>query len=118
MCHSAIEPNNQDLAIKTIEELWFMVPTSAPRANSVSQDKSELLSKVAIIMGVAAKFKNGQSPLEDLLHRIMADKEENDRSSLHQRYVEVCEALIDGLVDATDLPGFVSSVLLCDICVY
>ncbi|KAI0629898.1 hypothetical protein C8Q77DRAFT_1139118 [Trametes polyzona] len=106
----------KDLAIKTIEELWFMAPTSAPRANSVSQDKSELLSKVAIIMGVAAKFKNGQSPLEDLLHRIMADKEENDRSSLHQRYVEVCEALIDGLVDATDLPGF--TVLNCVQTIY
>lgn len=96
----------KDLAIKTVEELWFMTPTATTRG--ASQDKSDLLNKVAIIMGVAAKFRGGQSPLEDLLHRIMADKDENDRAALHQRYVEVCETLIDGLVDASDLPGFVS----------
>lgn len=100
----------KDLAIKTIEELWFVTPATTTRANGASQDKSDLLTKVAIIMGVAAKFRGGQSPLEDLLHRVMADKEENDRTSLHQRYVEVCETLIDGLVDASDLPGFVSDI--------
>ncbi|KAI0366939.1 hypothetical protein BV20DRAFT_951369 [Pilatotrama ljubarskyi] len=106
----------KDLAIKTIEELWFMNPASVPKANASSQDKSELLTKVAIIMGVAAQFRDRQSPLEDLLHRIMADKEENDRTALHQRYVEVCETLIDGLVDASDLPGF--TVLNCVQTIY
>ncbi|KAI0350346.1 hypothetical protein OH77DRAFT_1593607 [Trametes cingulata] len=106
----------KDLAIKTIEELWFMSPASAPKANGLSQDKSELLTKVAIIMGVAAQFRDRQSPLEDLLHRIMADKEENDRTALHRRYVEVCETLIDGLVDASDLPGF--TVLNCVQTIY
>lgn len=102
----------KDLAIKTIEELWFLAPSSAPKTSGALHDKSEFLTKVAIIMGVAAQFKDRQSPLEDLLHRIMADKEENDRNALHQRYVEVCETLIDGLVDASDLPGFVSCVSL------
>ena len=99
----------KDLAVKTIEELWFLNgPSSAPKAVAAAQDKSELLSKVAIIMGVAAQFnKDRQSPLEDVLHRIMADKSESDRPALHQRYVEICEVLIDGLVDASDLPGFV-----------
>ena len=81
---------------------------SASKSGTVSQDKSELLTKVAILMGVAAQFNDRQSPLEDLLHRIMADKSDNERAQLHQRYVEVCETLIDGLVDASDLPGFVS----------
>ena len=98
----------KELAIKTMEELWFMNTPSALKSGTVSQDKSELLTKVAILMGVAAQFNDRQSPLEDLLHRIMADKSDNERAQLHQRYVEVCETLIDGLVDASDLPGFVS----------
>lgn len=96
----------KDLAVKTMEELWFPNASFAPKSNQ--DGKTELLTKVAIIMGVAAQFKDKQSPLEDLLHRIMTDKPEHDRSALHQRYVEVCETLIDGLVDASDLPGFVS----------
>lgn len=98
----------KDLAIKTVEEMWFMNPTLASKGGSSLIDKSELLTKVTIIMGVAAQFnKDRQSPLEDVLHRIMADKSDNDKAALHQRYVEVCETLIDGLVDASDLPGFV-----------
>ncbi|EJF61054.1 hypothetical protein DICSQDRAFT_170603 [Dichomitus squalens LYAD-421 SS1] len=104
----------KDLAVKNMEELWF---TNAVLAVKSTQDgKMELLTKVAIIMGVAAQFKDKQSPLEDLLHRIMADKPEHDRSALHQRYVEVCETLIDGLVDASDLPGF--TILNCVQTIY
>ena len=107
----------KDLAIKTIEELWFppmplqsaMKSRTAAPANSL-QDKGPLLSKVAVIMGTSANFKDRQSPLEDVLHTIMAEKEGNDKNSLHSRYGEICEALIDGLVDASDLPGFVSLV--------
>ncbi|KAI0754694.1 hypothetical protein C8Q80DRAFT_1094239 [Daedaleopsis nitida] len=106
----------KDLAIKTMEELWFMNSTPAPKSNGTYQEKPELLTKVAIIMGVAAQFKDRQSPLEDLLHRIMAEKSENERAPLHQRYVEVCETLIDGLVDASDLPGF--TVLNCVQTIY
>lgn len=111
----------KDLAIKTIEELWFPpvpLPSSMKgRANAPSsntQDKAALLSRVTVIMGTSANFKDRQSPLEDVLHKIMADKEGNEKTSLHSRYGEICEALIDGLVDASDLPGFVSSPSLLD----
>ena len=107
----------KDLAIKTIEELWFpplplasalkaRTRTTVPANNS--HDKTALLSKVAVIMGTSANFKDRQSPLEDVLHKIMADKDGNEASSLDVCYAEICEALIDGLVDASDLPGFVS----------
>lgn len=105
----------KELAIKTIEELWFPNITTLPsamkpRANVQStnaQDNALLLSKVAVIMGTSANFKDRQSPLEDLLHKIMAEKSGTDATSLHERYAEICGALIDGLVDASDLPGFV-----------
>ncbi|KAF8208426.1 hypothetical protein K438DRAFT_2012502 [Mycena galopus ATCC 62051] len=100
----------KDLAIKTIEELWFPVvlPSALKSQKGVatSQDKGPLLSKVAVIMGTSAHFSDRQSPLEDILHQIIAEKQGNDAAYLHARYTEICEALIDGLVDASDLPGF------------
>ncbi|KAG6853818.1 hypothetical protein C0991_001064 [Blastosporella zonata] len=102
----------RDLALKTIEELWFPATTlpsamkSKPSSSSTSQEKGPLLTKVAVIMGTSANFKDRQSPLEDLLHKIMVDKSGSDATSLHLRYTEICETLIDGLVDASDLPGF------------
>ncbi|KAK2465765.1 hypothetical protein APHAL10511_002309 [Amanita phalloides] len=103
----------KDLAMKTIEDLWFpsgnvsSVQSSAKSrslaASEVSQDKSQLQGKVVVIMGTAANFKDRQSPLETILHKIMAEKEGND---IIGRYTEICETLIDGLVDASDLPGF------------
>ncbi|KAI0064180.1 hypothetical protein BV25DRAFT_1934347 [Artomyces pyxidatus] len=103
----------KDLAVKTIEEIWFQAPLSSvnsqksrPAVAESSVDKTQLLAKVSIIMGVAANFKDRQSPLEDLLHKIMAYKEGSEASDLHARYGDVCEALIDGLVDASELPGF------------
>ncbi|KAJ3560203.1 hypothetical protein NP233_g10992 [Leucocoprinus birnbaumii] len=114
----------KELATKTIEELWFpntsQVSTTTTRNRSTANsgnnsqastsDKNAILAKVAVIMGTAAQFKDRQSPLEDLLHKIMAEKSENGSESevggLHRRYEEICEMLIDGLVDATDMPGF------------
>ncbi|RXW23420.1 hypothetical protein EST38_g2453 [Candolleomyces aberdarensis] len=100
----------KELATKTIEELWF---PSAPIASAMkksghqsNQDKSALLTKVSVIMGTSANFKDRQSPLEDILHKIMAEKQGNEAASLHERYTDICETLIEGLVDATDLPGF------------
>jgi cohesin loading factor subunit SCC2 len=105
----------KDIASRSIEELWF-TPSALPSAmknrahtgTSKPHDKTALLTKVSVIMGTAANFKDRQSPLEDVLHKIMAGKEGSERLSLHARYEEICEALIDGLVDASDLPGFVS----------
>lgn len=104
----------KDLAVKTMEELWFqnpMAPFTSQKTRTAAQttphDKAPLLTKVTIIMGVSANFKDRQSPLEDMLHKIMADKETSEAAALHARYAEICETLIDGLVDASDLPGFV-----------
>ncbi|KAJ7246366.1 hypothetical protein C8J57DRAFT_1675032 [Mycena rebaudengoi] len=101
----------KDLAIKTIEELWFpVILPSALKSRAaiaaVNQDKGPLLSKVAVIMGTSAHFNDRQSPLEDILHQIIAEKQGNEANNLHARYTEICDTLIDGLVDATDLPGF------------
>ncbi|KAJ7065085.1 hypothetical protein B0H15DRAFT_872762, partial [Mycena belliarum] len=100
----------KDLAIKTIEELWFpIVLSSAMKARNTivaNPDKGPLLSKVAVIMGTSAQFNDRQSPLEDILHQIISEKQGNEAVYIHARYTEICEALIDGLVDASDLPDF------------
>ncbi|KAF8215671.1 armadillo-type protein [Mycena galopus ATCC 62051] len=112
----------KDLAIKTIEELWFPVvlPSALKSQKGVatSQDKGPLLSKVAVIMGTSAHFSDRQSQLEDILHQIIAEKQGNDAAYLHARYTEICEALIDGLVDASDLPGFMSLIKYCFVASY
>lgn len=114
----------KDLAIKTIEELWFPSATAPPSAMKSRpgatvpnvHDKGPLLTKVAVIMGTSANFKDRQSPLEDVLHKIMVDKTGHEAASLHSRYAEICETLIDGLVDASDLPGF--TVINCIRTIY
>lgn len=104
----------KDLAVKTAEELWFQNTSQLvsfkgkPPSSSNTQDKTSLLSKVSVIMGVSAYFKDKQSPLEDLLHKIMSSQNPADTPFMHAKYSEICETLIDGLVDASDLPGFVS----------
>ncbi len=95
----------RDAAVKTMEELWF--PEAASQKASSDLDKSQLTAKVSIVMGVSAHFKDRQSPLEDLLHTAMSEKEASGAATLHRRYGEICETLIDGLVDASDLPEFV-----------
>ncbi|KAI6027546.1 hypothetical protein BKA83DRAFT_4230505 [Pisolithus microcarpus] len=108
----------RDLAVKTIEELWFQssalqTSPSKSRLHSTTtqlQDKVALLGKVSVIMGVSAFFKDRQSPLEDVLHKIIANQAAHELSLMHAKYSEICEALIDGLVDASDLPGFVSDI--------
>jgi len=97
-----------------VEELWFqsslLLPSSqkaASTALSGLDEKGSLLAKVSAIMGVAANFKDRQSPLEDVLRKIISSKDDKDVPTLHARYAEICETLIDGLVDASDLPGFV-----------
>ncbi len=117
----------KDLAVKAVEELWFPTSSTLPSALKGSKTTTttgdlshdSLQNKVAVIMGVSANFRDRQSPLEDLLHKIMASKEEGSgkAQALHLRYEEICEVLIDGLVDASELPGFVSTtapILGCD----
>ncbi|KAJ7465273.1 hypothetical protein FB451DRAFT_1263153 [Mycena latifolia] len=110
----------KELAVKTIEELWF--PVALPSAMksrggaTANPDKGPLLSKVAVIMGTSGRFNERQSPLEDILHQIISEKQGNEAAYLHARYTEICEALIDGLVDASDLPGF--TVINCVRTIY
>ena len=110
ICHRMVlrmfdeDDSVKDAAVKTMEELWFLDP---PGNSQKAGDKSQLTAKVTVIMGVAAQFKDKQSPLEELLHKAMADKDTSSATILHQKYSEICETLIDGLVDASDLPGFV-----------
>ena len=79
----------KDLAMKTLEELWF-TDTLGSSAQSaippIDSDKSHLLMKVSIIMGTAACFKDRNSPLEDLLHKLITQKErikELEKQQLH-----------------------------------
>lgn len=111
----------KDLAIKTIEELWFHDSGSMPKnrasrghpaESQALEDNAKLHAKVAVIMGVCTNFKDRQSPLEDMLSKIMADKADNDAAQLLQMYSQICETLIDGLVDDSDIPGFVSTLLV------
>lgn len=101
----------KDLALKTLEELWFsdvpVLPVAGKGSTPVDGDKSQLLMKVSVIMGTSACFKDRHSPLEDVLHKLISQKEGTDATHLHHRYGQICEMLIDGLVDASDLPGFV-----------
>ena len=103
----------KDLACKTVEELWFQdgsaFAASRDKSSAVvsAQDKTPLLRKVSAIMEVSGGFKDRSSPLEDLLHKIISEKSESEKAQLHRRYTEICECLIDGLVDASDLPEFV-----------
>lgn len=106
----------KDLACKTVEELWFQDQPSAANTRERSagvvsgQDKVHLLRKVSIIMEVAGCFKDRNSPLESLLHKIMSEKPDAEKTQLHRRYTEICECLIDGLVDCSDLPEFVRAL--------
>jgi cohesin loading factor subunit SCC2 len=124
----------KDLAMKTIEDLWFgesHLQDTTPRINgrSVSSplnEKSQLISKVSVIMGVSSQFRDRQSPLEELLHKVryasllvdnrfcssdvpmqvIMDKDGKDSRAIHDRYAEIGNTLIDCLVDAQELPGF------------
>lgn len=100
------DPSIKELAVKTLEELWFHDPSAAGQKRERS--KAEISSTVAVIMGVLAGFRERQSPLEDILHKMMVEKQESDIVFLRSRCVEICDMLIDGLVDASDVPGFVS----------
>ncbi|GJJ15616.1 hypothetical protein Clacol_009894 [Clathrus columnatus] len=106
----------RDLAMKTVEDIWFGTAIDGQETSpsksvnrvlvSPTHERAQLLSKVSVIMGVSSQFRDRQSPLEDLLHRVIADKEGKEAQSLHLRYMEIGNTLIDCLVDDQELPGF------------
>lgn len=121
-------PTVKDLAIKSIEELWFPDPSVQPGkhhndAHSL-EAKQVMIDKVSVIMGVSESFRDRPQPLEDLLHQvslallhaetpihsvnqIASDREDKQAASTTDPYAEICVTLIDSLVDAQDFPGFV-----------
>ena len=63
----------QDLACKTIGELWFPPEPSIKSDRSLANGDAAheaFNAKVSVILGVVAKFPDRQSPLEDLLHQV------------------------------------------------
>lgn len=102
------DPSVKDLAVKTLEDLWFH--DSSVIGQKRERSKTETSLAVAVIMGVLAGFRERQSPLEDILHKMMLEKQEADMALLRSRFVEICDTLIDGLVDASEAPGFVSTL--------
>ena len=101
------DPSVKELAVKTLEELWFHEPSTTNHRRE--RNKTEASSTISVIMGVLAGFRERQSTMEDILHKMMLEKQEPDIAFLRSRYVEICDTLIDGLVDASDVPGFVST---------
>ncbi|KAI6129687.1 hypothetical protein EDD16DRAFT_1689919 [Pisolithus croceorrhizus] len=88
----------RDLAVKTIEELWFQSSAlqAVPPKSRLHSTTTQLQDKTA----------DRQSPLEDVLQKIIANQAAHELPLMHAKYSEICEALIDGLVDASDLPSF------------
>ncbi|CAE6432892.1 unnamed protein product [Rhizoctonia solani] len=107
----------KDLAINTIEELWFSdnhESSSGKRGANRETGASAngyMTTKISVIMGVNANFRDRHSPLEDMLHEIISRKGDKDSGPIVQQYVDVCDALTDSLVDAQEIPGF--SVVNC-----
>lgn len=102
--------------MKTLEELWFSNSNDAVAhsGQGASQsDRLRLLSRVTVIMTVCGNFKDRQSPLDDVLHKIVSLKDGAEANTLLAHYGEVVDVMIDGLVDASDFPGFVSVYALC-----
>jgi cohesin loading factor subunit SCC2 len=103
----------KELAIKSIEEMWFTDASASSdrkRVHSSQEKVGRTDENVSILMGVCTFFKDRQSPLEDMLHSIMTNKSGSESEILLRRYTKICETLIDGLVDNSEIPGFVSYV--------
>lgn len=98
------------MAIKTIEELWFtnaadiLEPRNSRTAEYGFDSKSRLAAKVSVITKMIGEFQDRQT-IEDLLHKIIEDKDGREPIAIQKQYTDICDFLIDGLVDASDLPG-------------
>jgi cohesin loading factor subunit SCC2 len=88
------------------------VSDTVAQSGQAQPDRLKLLSRVTVIMTVCGNFKDRQSPLDDILHKIVSAKDGAEASALLTRYGEVVDVMIDGLVDASDFPGFVSVLSL------
>ncbi|KAL4249287.1 Sister chromatid cohesion protein [Abortiporus biennis] len=80
ICHRLVvrygdeEESVKDLAVKTIEELWFhdTSPVGNQRTKSISNGPSqELMDRITVIVGVVFRLKERPSLVEDVLRSIM-----------------------------------------------
>lgn len=79
--------------MKSIEDVWFGAAEDQESTQSKSagrivasptNPKAQLLSKVSIIMGVSSQFRDRQTPLEDLLHKV----------GIVSYYINVCMLIV------------------------
>ncbi|KAG8957597.1 Sister chromatid cohesion protein 2 [Tulasnella sp. 419] len=111
----------KELAMKTLEELWFGEATlpsnpkntqrirvsAGPEESKEEQVENRARSTAFVIMSVAGNFGDRHSPVEDLLHQVVASKEGSQaKSTVLERYKETLDALINSLVDGQSYPGF------------
>ncbi|EJU03190.1 ARM repeat-containing protein [Dacryopinax primogenitus] len=87
----------KDLAIKSMEEMWFPSVVANPRSSSQPPGED-----MRVFMEVVGAFKDRTSMLEDLLRQILLDKNRKDDSIIIQRYSALCDSLINCLVDDPD----------------
>ncbi|KZV76249.1 hypothetical protein PENSPDRAFT_646530 [Peniophora sp. CONT] len=92
----------KDLALKTLEELWFPpTPALKPRSNSsdngAAAAKEALQSRVLVLMDLAEKYGPA---VEELLHRL------GDTDGQLKRYGELVDALMEALIDNAPPAGF------------
>ncbi|VDC04583.1 unnamed protein product [Peniophora sp. CBMAI 1063] len=92
----------KDLALKTLEELWFPpTPALKPRSNSsdngATAAKEALQSRMLVLMDVAEKYGPA---VEQLLHRL------SDADGQLKRYGDLVDALMEALIDNAPPAGF------------
>jgi len=77
--------------MKTIEDIWFSndfqtqdvgTKMNGRSVMSPSNDRTQLLGKVSVIMGVSSQFRDRQSPLEELLHKVCLPSQISPSSNL------------------------------------
>ncbi|KAF8333610.1 uncharacterized protein EI90DRAFT_2994571 [Cantharellus anzutake] len=97
----------KDLSIKTISELWFGGQEVLNAPSGGNSSIYSLNTKVTVVMSVCTKFSSGlHSPLEIILTQLTKDAEGTSESPVLSQFSQICDLLIDALVDANLIPGF------------
>ncbi|GJN94290.1 hypothetical protein Rhopal_007364-T1 [Rhodotorula paludigena] len=86
----------KELAIETLEDLWF----GSPVKNAAAQDSNDAVAQLAsIITQTAGVYKERAPPVDEALRLIMAKHMEKGTEPPLERLRLVIESLIDGLVE-------------------
>ena len=104
----------QELAIKTLEELWFSDSREDAARWKISESgsisefdvKTAFATKISIVMSTISKLRDRQL-MEDLLHTIVVPKPGKNVAVIQERYSAMNDAFIDSLVDVVDQPEHV-----------